>query len=72
MLVLASHSESWQDVIVSVRRPLRLEDAESGTVPRGRRTDPPLAHGVRMKHEEPATGPALVRLSGPPDGRPEV
>jgi hypothetical protein len=32
LLVLANHSESWQDVIVSVRRPLRLEDAESGTV----------------------------------------
>lgn len=30
LLVLANHSESWQDVTVSSRRALRLEDAETG------------------------------------------
>ena len=30
LLVLANHSESWQDVTVSSRRVLRLEDAETG------------------------------------------
>ena len=30
LLVLADHSESWQDVVVSSRRALLLEDAEGG------------------------------------------
>jgi hypothetical protein len=31
LLLLANHSASWQDVAVSSRRALRLEDAEGGT-----------------------------------------
>jgi hypothetical protein len=30
LLVLANHSESWQDVTVSSRQALRLEDSETG------------------------------------------
>jgi hypothetical protein len=30
LVLLANHSESWQDVTVTARRPLRLEDAEGG------------------------------------------
>jgi hypothetical protein len=30
LLLLANHSESWQDVTLSAQRPLRLEDLETG------------------------------------------
>ena len=35
--MLANHSEGWQDVVVSSRRPLRLEDVETATIVGGGR-----------------------------------
>ncbi len=61
LLVLANHSESWQDVVVSSRRALLLEDAEGGVA---------LGQGRSIPLRLAPAQVVFARVSRPPDGRP--
>jgi hypothetical protein len=63
LLLLANHSESWQDVVVSSRRALRLEDAEGGAALGQGRSIPLCLAPAQV---------VFARVSRPPDGRPGV